>query len=90
MLESLEKHKKECEGDELSWTTECFDRVSEELSVLRGVHPEVDVCFKDTSDENVAEECLNVEEKKESIGESLSKMTSQAVSEVCLCEGVDE
>ena len=42
-LDELEKHKNECEGEELTWTTSCFNRTLEEFNLIRESHPDIHI-----------------------------------------------
>ena len=50
-MDDLEKHKSECEGEELAWTSSCFDRTLEEFNAIRETHPEVDIHVQESDGE---------------------------------------
>ena len=55
VMDELEKHKSECEGEELTWTSSCFDRTLEEFNAIRESHPEVDIRVQESDAETPQE-----------------------------------
>ena len=58
VLDELEKHKNECEGEELNWTTSCFNRTLEEFNLIRNSHPDIRIEVMKSDEVNIATETI--------------------------------
>lgn len=97
-MNMLENHKQNCEGEELEWTTSCFNRTLEEFNLIRSTHPEIQIKVQDSdredepipeqnpqsTEDNVATEDLPASEKPATgFYENLQNFSKAAVQKVC-------
>lgn len=82
-LDSLEKHKTECEGEELEWTLSCFNRTLEEFNLIRDAHPEIQIRVQESDDEpeNIAtEDVPQTENQETTFMEDVERVSSDAIN----------